>query len=193
MLNPLPLWRGAARAGLALCAGLAGLAANPAAAQSAGTYTGLNAQGYTMQVVVQPAPSGGNEVTEISAGYLLTCAETGTPIWLSSVVSGFFPVDAGGGFDATWLWAKDHFRTAGQFSPNGTVQGQTDWSIPGVAAAAPHAAELCSSGPQAWSANRTGLARTPAPATRAGLPHWQLLRRFDRQGRVTLDRLERLQ
>lgn len=180
------------RAGRLLVPLAGALLAAAASAQVPGTYTGLNAQGFTMQVIVQPAPGGGTEVSQISAGYRLACAETGAQMWLSSVVSGHFPVDAGGAFDATWLWDKDHFRTTGQFAPDGSVQGQTEWTIPAVAAPAPHAAELCGSAPQAWSGSRTAAARQMPAEAPAQMPHWRLERRLDRQGRVVFDRLERL-
>lgn len=156
-----------------------------AMAQAPGTYRGQNAQGYAMEVVVATAPDGvSSEVRSIRASYVLTCELPGPSVTLSSVVTGYFPVSASGAFDANYLWDRDYFRTTGQFSGDGTVQGSTTWSIAAVARKPPHPSEVCGSPALAWSgsavvADVAALANPPADVV--------IERHLDRAGRLIGD------
>jgi hypothetical protein len=158
-------------------------------AQTPGTYVGQNAQGYAMQVVVARATNGiGTEVRTIQSTQQLQCEQSGTPVWVGSVVSGYFPIDAAGAFDAAYLWDRDEFRTTGQFAGDGSVAGQTHWTIAAVGRREPHAAEICASPSLAWSASQV-LANGAAPAAAATPPKLDFVieRVLDRAGRVVRD------
>lgn len=186
-MTPKHMTRQAARSVLA--AGLLG-SALLVGAQTPGTYNGQNSQGGAMQVVVSLAPDGvSTEVTTLQATYQLTCELSATPVYLATVTWGYFPIDAQGAFDATYLWDRDWFQTRGRFAPGGTVTGDTAWDIAAVTRRPPHAAEVCASPSLGWSAAQApGAAAAPsAPA-----PTLRLERRLDRSGRVVSERLVRL-
>lgn len=174
-------------------AALALLLAVPAAfAQSPGTYTGQNAQGFAMQVVVARAANGvSTEVRTIQTTQQLQCERSSTPVWVGSTLSGYFPIDANGAFDANYLWDRDEFRTTGQFAGDGTVAGDTHWTIAAVSRRAPHAAEVCASPTLAWTASQAlangATSAQPTAGAAAALPprlDFIVERVLDRDGRV---------
>ena len=164
-----------------------------ATAQTAGTYTGSNAQGGAMKLVVANAAGGGLEVRTIEAAYQLVCEHSGQPVSLWSTVSGYFPVDGAGQFDASYLWDRDYFRTTGRLTSRGTVAGDTAWSIAAVERKAPHPAEVCPSGTLAWSGTAAAArgAALPAGAVSRDTADLIVERRFDRSGRLLSETIRR--
>ena len=162
----------------------------PAAlAQTPGTYAGQNAQGYAMQVVVARAANGvTSEVRTIQTTQQLQCERSRSPVWVGSTVSGYFPINASGAFDASYLWDRDEFRTTGQFAGDGSVAGETHWTIAAVGRREPHEAEICASPSLAWTASQL-LANGAAPAPAAIPPKLAFVieRVLDRSGRVIRD------
>lgn len=171
----------------ALAAIALGAMSTLAAAQTPGTYTGVTSQGYPFQVTVSNGPRG-PEVTAIQASYLLSCELSPTPVTLSSAVSGFFPIDAAGAFDATYLWDRDWFQTRGQFTSDRTIDGTTAWGMAAVTRSAEHLAEVCRSAELPYTAT------AGAAAQRGGslaAPDLTIERRLDREGRVISETVRR--
>jgi len=160
--------------------------ASAAQAQVPGNYRGTTAQGQPLLVQVSAAPGGGTEVTQIQAMYRTTCALGGPPIDLASIVWGFFPIGADGSFDASYLWDRDYFRTTGVFAADGSVAGDTTWSLAAVTRRAPHAGEVCAAPVLPWNGAFTGSnaiagnLKAVAPLN----PQFRLEQRFDRAGRL---------
>lgn len=159
-----------------------GFAALPAAAQQSGTYRGTTSQGQSIRLTVSDAPAGGLEVTVIEAAYALTCEIDGQPVWLASTVSGAFPLDAAGHFDASYLWDRDFFRTTGGFTGASQMAGDTTWSIAAVTRYGQHVAEVCAAPVSTWTASSPGaVASQPAPT---GVARWQLEVHLARDGQI---------
>lgn len=161
-----------------------------AGAQAPGAYTGQNAQGQAMRVTVAIAPDGvSREIVTIETSYRLTCELPGPRhVGLASVVSGHFPIDAGGAFVATYLWDRDYFRTSGTFAADGSVAGATEWALAGLIRKAPYTAEVCASPALGWSASAGAAAMTGA----ALRPDLRIELQFDRAGRLTGETLRDL-
>jgi hypothetical protein len=159
-----------------------------ASAQTPGTYSGVTAQGYPIQVTVVNGPRG-PEVTTIQASYLLTCELSPTPVSLASVTSGFFPIDGNGAFDATYLWDRDWFQTRGQLGADGTLNGTTAWAMAAVTRSAAHLAEVCASADVVYSASAAAAAAARGGPARA--PDLTVERHLDRDGRVVRESVRR--